>query len=91
VVERVVAYELLDGQELEVEDYSIRGRQRITFTPADVGVTVELSLSYELRRRSPLMALIDLLFIRRAMTTSLSSTLHRFGVELAEARARDLG
>jgi uncharacterized membrane protein len=88
VRERVVAYELLDGQELEVQDDSIRGRQRVTFTPEDGSVTVELSLSYELARRSPLMALIDLLFIRRAMTTSLASTLHRFGAELEAARAQ---
>jgi hypothetical protein len=90
VVERVLAYELLDGQELEVQDDSIRGRQRVTFVPEDEGVTVELSLSYELKRRSPLMALVDLLFIRRAMTTSLSSTLHRFGAELEAARARSV-
>jgi hypothetical protein len=90
VVERVVSYELLDGQELEVEDDSIRGRQRVSFVPEDEGVTVELSLSYELKRRSPLMALVDLLFIRRAMATSLQSTLHRFGAELEAARARDV-
>jgi hypothetical protein len=91
VVERVVVYELLDGQELEIEDDSIKGRQRVAFIPDDEGVTVELSLSYELKRRSPLMRLVDLLFIRRAMTTSLSSTLHRFGAELASARAEDVG
>jgi hypothetical protein len=90
VVERVVAYELLDGQEAEVQDDSIRGRQRVTFTPEDGSVTLELTLSYELNRRSPLMALVDLLFIRRAMTTSLQSTLHRFGAELDTARARDV-
>jgi uncharacterized membrane protein len=91
VAERVVAYELLDGQELDVRDDSIRGRQRISFSPEDGGVTVELSLSYELEGRSPLMALVDLLFIRRAMTTSLRSTLHRFGAELEAARAEGVG
>jgi uncharacterized membrane protein len=88
VVERVVAYELLDGQEVEVEDDSIRGRQRVSFQPDNGEVTVELSLSYSLKSRSPLMALVDLLFVRRAMTTSLASTLHRFGAELEAARAR---
>jgi uncharacterized membrane protein len=91
VAERVVAYEPLEGQEVEVRDDSIRGRQRISFTPDDGDVTVELSLTYELKRRSPLMALVDLLFIRRAMTASLSSTLHRFGAELEAARAQGVG
>jgi uncharacterized membrane protein len=90
VAERVIAYELLDGQEVEVQDDSILGRQRISFTPEDGNVTVELSLTYSLKGRSPLMALVDLLFIRRAMTTSLQSTLHRFGAELEAARARDV-
>jgi uncharacterized membrane protein len=91
VVERVVEYELLDGQEVEVEDDSIIGRQRISFSPEDGSVTVELSLSYALKGRSPLMALVDLLFIRRAMTSSLKSTLHRFGAELEAARAGGVG
>ena len=92
VVERVVEYELLDGQELEVRDDSIVGRQRVSFTPEDdSSVTVELRLSYALKGRSPLMALIDLLFIRRAMTTSLQSTLHRFGAELEAARSEGVG
>jgi uncharacterized membrane protein len=91
VAERVVVYELLDGQELEIEDDSIKGRQRVSFIPSDEGVTVELRLSYELKGRSPLMALVDLLFIRRAMRTSLSSTLHRFGAELEAARAQGVG
>jgi len=91
VVERVVAYELLDGQELEVQDDSIRGRQRVSFTPENGNVIVELTLSYTLRGRSPLMALVDLLFIRRAMTTSLRATLHRFGAELEAARSGDVG
>lgn len=90
-MERVVAYELLEGQEVEVQDDSITGRQRVSFTPEDDGVNVELSLSYQLKGRSPLMALVDLLFIRRAMTTSLSSTLRRFGAELESARAEGLG
>ena len=91
VVERVVAYEPLEGQELDVQDDSIRGRQRVLFAPDNEDVTVELSLSYELRGRSPLMAIVDLLFIRRAIKNSLSSTLHRFGAELEEARAQDVG
>jgi polyketide cyclase/dehydrase/lipid transport protein len=91
VVERVVAYEALAGQSLEVEDKSIRGRQTIVFTPADSKVDVELTLEYEIKNRSILTPLIDLLFIRRAMISSLGGTLNRFGVELAAERAADGG
>jgi hypothetical protein len=91
VVERVVAHEALGGQALEVQDKSIRGRQTIVFTPADSHVDVELSLEYEIKNRSILTPVIDLLFIRRAMVASLGSTLARFGVELAAERAADDG
>ena len=91
VHERVVAHEALGGQTVEVEDDSIRGRQRVTFTPADGGVEVELSLRYAIKRRSPLTPLIDRLFVRRPMTTSLRKTLARFGAELAESRHVDVG
>jgi hypothetical protein len=37
------------------------------------------------------MTLIDLLFIRRAMTRSLEQTLSRFGAELETARRRGVG
>jgi hypothetical protein len=86
VTERVVAHEPLGGQTVEVEDDSIRGRQSVTFTPDDAGVAVELELDYELKRRSPLIPVVDLLFIRPAFRNAISSTLHRFGVELAAAR-----
>jgi hypothetical protein len=52
---------------------------------------VTLSLSYELKRRSALIRLVDLLFIRRAMTRSLEQTLSRFGAELGTARGQDVG
>jgi hypothetical protein len=48
-------------------------------------VRVELSLAYKIRGRSPVTPLIDLLFIRRAMTASLEQTLSRFGVSLEAA------
>ncbi|MEA2199182.1 MAG: hypothetical protein QOJ25_3233 [Solirubrobacteraceae bacterium] len=82
VVERVVSYEPTVGQTLEVEDDSIRGRQRVAFAGLDGGVRVELALEYELKARSIVTPLIDLLFIRRAMAASLDSTLARFGAEL---------
>jgi hypothetical protein len=88
VHERVVEREPLHGLTLEVEDPSIRARQSVTFTPAAPGVAVALSLEYELVRRTPVSWLVDLLFIRRVMTSSLQSTVHRFGVELASSRRR---
>jgi len=89
VCERVVSYQPRAGQTLDVEDDSIRGRQRVAFQELDGGVGVELTLEYELKSRSLLLtAVVDVLFIRRAMTTSLQTTLARFGAELAGAEAR---
>jgi hypothetical protein len=84
VLERVITQEPLGGQELAVEDDSIRGRQRVDFVPAEGGVEVSLRLSYELKRRSPMTPVVDLLFIRRAMASSLQRTLASFGLRLAE-------
>lgn len=88
VTERVVAFEPLRGQTVDVQDASIRGRQSVAFTPADDRVEVTFSLQYELVRRSPLTPLVDLLFIRRAFTTSLEATVARFGAELQTSRTR---
>ena len=83
VTEQVSSYEPLQGQELEVEDDAIRGRQRISFNPSDDAVEVELSLEYEIKQTSFFTPLIDLLFIRRAMASSLQATLSRFGGEFS--------
>jgi uncharacterized membrane protein len=91
VTERVVSHEQSSGQTVEVEDDSIRATQTISFEPEDDSVTVTLSLAYQLKRRSPLMKLVDVLFIRRAMTRSLQDTLSRFGFELEAARRPDVG
>jgi hypothetical protein len=87
VVEHVLSYEPNVGQTLEVEDDSIRGCQSVTFDGIEGGVRVELALEYELRSRSLLTPLVDLLFIRRAMAASLRSTLSRFGAELFGERS----
>ena len=87
VRERVLEYEPLAGQTVEVQDDSIRGRQRVTFTARGDRVQVELTLEYRLERRTLLTPLLDALFIRRAIAASLRSTLARFGAELASARA----
>jgi hypothetical protein len=86
VSERVLEHEPLRGMTVEVADASIRGRQTVAFIPDGDEVSVELALSYRLERRSPVSPLVDVLFIRRAMASSLQSTLHRFGVELAASR-----
>ena len=62
VVERVVEREPLKGQTIEVTDPSITGRQSVAFAPVSDGVQVELTLSYRLRRRSPVTPVVDLLF-----------------------------
>jgi hypothetical protein len=89
VTERVIDREPLQGQTLEVQDDSVRGRQTVAFTPVESGVEVTLALEYEIKGRSIVTPLVDLLFIRRAMTVSLQTTVARFGVELRSARAGD--
>jgi uncharacterized membrane protein len=91
VSEQVTAREPLEILQTEVDDDTINGTQTVTFTPAQAdAVMVTLTLSYRLKRRSPLMPIVDLLFIRSAMQRSLRQTLARFAVELAAAHgARD--
>jgi Polyketide cyclase / dehydrase and lipid transport len=88
VSERVVRYEPLRGQSVEVEDTSLRGRQSVAFSPrADGEVEITLALEYEIKRRSLFTPLIDPLFIRPVIVASLRNTLSRFGTELAAASA----
>jgi hypothetical protein len=82
VTEHVIGHDPLHGQTVEVTDDAIRGRQSVAFTPTMTGVHVELTLAYEIVRRSVLTPVIDVLFIRRAMTSSLEQTLERFGAGL---------
>jgi hypothetical protein len=89
VTERVVGYEQLLGQTLEIEDDSIQGRQSVTFTPGDDGVEVTLRLEYRIKKRSIVTPVLDLLFVRNAVRSSLRATLTRFGLELGAARADD--
>ena len=88
VSERAIEYEPLHGQTIEVADDSIQGQQRIEFAPSEAGVSVSLVLTYALRRRNPLTAVVDMLFIRRAMADSLRVTLSRFGAMLELVSAR---
>ena len=87
VVERVATYEPRGGQELDVEDEAIRGRQRVRFAalgPSLVGV--ELELDYALKQGNLFTPITDALFIRRAQADALRRTLYRFARELQAER-----
>jgi Polyketide cyclase / dehydrase and lipid transport len=81
VQELVTAYELRMGQTLEVEDGKMTARQRVAFEPGLEKTGIKLTLEYEIKDRTPLTPIVDLLFVRRAMAESLRRTLARFSVE----------
>jgi uncharacterized membrane protein len=83
VIEVVTAYEPSGGQTAEVEDSQLRGTQQVAFALAPAGAQVALSLDYSLKRSGPLRAVVDVFFIRRALSDSLRRTLVRFKHELA--------
>ena len=91
VTETVIEQAPGSGQTVDVTDDSIEGRQTVTFDAEPDGVRVTLTLSYRIRRRSPLTPVIDRLFVRRAMTQSLDRTLDRFGARAARADAEAAG
>lgn len=83
VLEKVVAYEPREGQQLDVQDSQIGGLQTLRFESLDDGVVrISLELEYEVKDRSTFTRLVDLLFVRRAQTDSLRRTLVRFAREL---------
>ena len=90
VSEHVTAYEVRNGQTLEVEDPRITGTQTIRFTPTEEGCTVAVELRYDVKQGGFLSPLVDVLFVRRAFAIMLRGTLARFRreavaeVELAE-------
>ena len=83
VRERVTAFELRAGQTAEVEDEQLSGTQSVAFSAEGDRVRITLSLEYRLKERNPLTALVDLLFIRRALAASLQRSLARFARERA--------
>ncbi len=82
VTERVVEYEPLDGQTVDVQDDALTGRQSVSFTPDEHAVEITLRLEYRVTKRSIITPIVDLLFIRNAVRASLRATLARFGLEL---------
>ena len=89
VTERVLDQAPGAGQTVEVTDGSLTGRQTVAFTPLAEGTEVALELRYRLLRRSPVAALVDVLFIRRAVTASLERTLDRFAARAPAAGPDD--
>jgi hypothetical protein len=87
VVERVVAYEARSGQTVAVEDEKMVGTQRVEFHPTGRGCRVALQLDYHVKQQRPLMAIVDILFIRRPMTDSLKRTLTRLRREVEASPA----
>jgi len=81
VRERVVGYEMRTGQTVEVDDPTLTGRQTVKFEPGPDAVLVTLSLEYRIKDRTPLTPVVDLLFVRRAMTDALRRTVTRFSNE----------
>jgi hypothetical protein len=83
VRERVVSLEPGAGQRTEVEDERLEGTQDVAFSPRPGGVQVTWVLDYRLKERTPVTPLVDLLFVRRALTASLRRSLARFARERA--------
>jgi hypothetical protein len=83
VTETVAEYAPNDYQVSDVADPTLTGRQTVTFTPAEDGVLVGLALDYRISKRSPLTPIMDFLFVRLAMRTSLTATLERFAGQLS--------
>ena len=82
VIERVISYEPRVGQTLAMEDERTTGTQSVAFSALEDGVRVALELDYAIRSPTPMTALSDFFFIRRAQTDSLRRTLLRFAREL---------
>lgn len=84
VLERVLSHAPGVGQEVELEDEKVRGRQTVRFADAGDGrARVELELRWEIKERAPWTPVVDAIFVRRAFADSLRRTLRRFAVEMA--------
>ena len=90
VTERVLEHELTGESARmvsQVFEEALSGRQRVSLEPAGDGADearIAVELDYELARRGPLRRLVDLLFIRRALSDSVARTLRRFATEAEE-------
>jgi hypothetical protein len=87
VTEKVAEIEPPSRVVVDVLDDTLTGRQTVTFTEDEGGSEVLVELDYSLSQGGPLMALADVIFIRRSLRDSIRRTLHRFAVEAAEEAA----
>ena len=87
VVETVVRYAAGDGQDVDYEDEKSTGTQSIRFAPVgEDAVRVSLEQRWTLKASYLGSALVDAIFIRRAVRDSLARTLRRFAIELRAER-----
>ena len=87
VVENVARYAAGDGQDTEYEDEKTTGTQSVRFAPVgEDAVHISLEQRWSLKSSFPGSALVDALFIRRAVKDSLARTLRRFAIELRAER-----
>ncbi len=88
VLERVTDY--VPGERLvtAVNEEQLTATQSVTFSPDPEGAYVELALDYELSREDGLKKIVDVLFIRRALSDALGRTLRRFRTEAMEEADR---
>jgi uncharacterized membrane protein len=83
VVERVVEHQPAERFRFGFEDTQMVGEREVLFEDVDDGgVIIQVSLSYELRKRGPLAAVTELFFIRSALLDALKRELESFGHEL---------
>jgi hypothetical protein len=84
VTETITAYEPRVTCSAEVEDDQLHGIQTVAFSPHAEGTTVQLTLQYTIKDRSPFTPVVDLFFVRRTQRESLQRTLRRFALELRD-------
>lgn len=85
VTEKVTASDPGVAHATQVFEEALSGTQLAAFEVAEDGRTrVELRLDYQLTGGGPLKAVMDVLFIRRALGQALQRTLARFAAEAAE-------
>jgi hypothetical protein len=84
VTETVTAYEPRTSCVTEVQDDKLHGTQTIAFSPHAEGTTLQLTIAYTIKERTPFTPVVDLFFVRRTQRESLQRTLRRFALELRD-------
>jgi hypothetical protein len=86
VRERVADHTPGSGQLVEWEDDEMQGTQEVAFVPDDEKghVRILLTTEYKVKRRGPLLAIVNLIFVRSQMGQMMSRTLNNFAGILDE-------